>query len=275
MKTWVEGPLNTVVADFEFVPHIQWDQSSSKFYCLPLQLAVANADGEWIIPATAINYSISKRAMLVFISYGQLTLIQKIGKLKTFITWGANTVDFECLRFGLRQVGRVDLLPPAVGYDEQPLAWWRLLRKTLKFPATAMPLNLSRLYWSLFPHDRGLCLGAHDAGVDVIMTIRIIRFYIARCLNLPISGKMENSFPRLEQGIEQLDELEAEVEEEAKDEDVQAEDYDEHWDEEYDEHWDEEYDEDYDEDYDEIDVGMDSMYEDSDAEDSDFGNSDV
>jgi len=43
---------------------------------------------------------------------------------------------------------------------------------------------------------------------------------------LPISGEMENHFPRLGQGMEQLDELEAELDEEVKGEDVQAEDCD-------------------------------------------------
>jgi len=48
------------------------------------------------------------------------------------------------------------------------------------------------------------------------MTIRIIRAFFARCLGLPIPGKIDSYFPRLEQGIIQLSSLETKAVDEAK-----------------------------------------------------------
>jgi hypothetical protein len=63
MKAWTEEPLNTIVADFEFFRHTNWDKSPSEFALFPLQIAMANANGEWIVPVTSINYGLPMRAM--------------------------------------------------------------------------------------------------------------------------------------------------------------------------------------------------------------------
>ena len=60
-----------------------------------------------------------------------------------------------------------------------------------------MPLFLAHLYWSLFPEDRSFCLKAHQADVDVIMTIRVTRAFVARSIGLPLPGKIDYYFSQL------------------------------------------------------------------------------
>jgi hypothetical protein len=78
-----------------------------------------------------------------------------------------------------------------------------------------MPLFLGHLYWSLFPEDRSFCQKAHQADVDVIMTIRVTRAYVARCVGLPLPEKIDHYFSqpgwqikRQEQMLEGLQALE-------------------------------------------------------------------
>lgn len=64
MEAWLKEPLNTVVADFEFA----WacrprEDSVVELEIFPLQIAVANAHGDWVVPVTSINHDISKRAL--------------------------------------------------------------------------------------------------------------------------------------------------------------------------------------------------------------------
>jgi hypothetical protein len=49
MHAWTYEPLNTVVIDFEYTPGRSSHRRS-------LQLAIANANGEWIVPNTNINH---------------------------------------------------------------------------------------------------------------------------------------------------------------------------------------------------------------------------
>lgn len=62
MRAWVGEPLNTAIVDFEF-----WRVWTERIFpgspVKPLQLAIANADGEWIIPVSTINYNVSIRWM--------------------------------------------------------------------------------------------------------------------------------------------------------------------------------------------------------------------
>lgn len=62
MKGWTEEPLNTFVVDLNFFV-TNWDKSPSEFALFPLQIAMANANGERIVPVTLINYGLSIRAM--------------------------------------------------------------------------------------------------------------------------------------------------------------------------------------------------------------------
>jgi hypothetical protein len=81
-----------------------------------------------------------------------------------------------------------------------------------------MPLSLAHLYWSLFHVDRSFCLKAHQADVDVIMTIRVTLAYVARCLGLPLPGKINYHFSqpgrrmkKQEQMLESLHALEVDT----------------------------------------------------------------
>jgi len=42
---------------------LKWDKSPFEFALYPLQIAIANANGEWIVPVTSINYGPPIRAM--------------------------------------------------------------------------------------------------------------------------------------------------------------------------------------------------------------------
>lgn len=57
MEARLKYPLSTIVADFEYM-------AAPGFPLLPIQVAIANAYGEWIVPATTINHGISKRELL-------------------------------------------------------------------------------------------------------------------------------------------------------------------------------------------------------------------
>ena len=46
----------------------------------------------------------------------------------------------------------------------------------------------------MFPEDRKLTLGAHDAGVDVIMAYRLALAYLLQALDMPLPGKIDSFF---------------------------------------------------------------------------------
>jgi hypothetical protein len=57
MEAWLKYPSSTIVVDFEYMV-------GPGFPLLPIQIAIANAHGDWIVPATPVNYRISKREPL-------------------------------------------------------------------------------------------------------------------------------------------------------------------------------------------------------------------
>ena len=57
MEALLKYPSNTIVVDFEYMV-------GPGFPLLPIQIAMANARGDWIVPATTINHGISKRELL-------------------------------------------------------------------------------------------------------------------------------------------------------------------------------------------------------------------
>jgi hypothetical protein len=57
VEAWLKYPSNTIVVDFEYMV-------GPGFPLLPIQIAMANARGDWIVPATTINHGISKRELL-------------------------------------------------------------------------------------------------------------------------------------------------------------------------------------------------------------------
>ncbi|ENH64534.1 hypothetical protein FOC1_g10013806 [Fusarium oxysporum f. sp. cubense race 1] len=64
----------------------------------------------------------------------------------------------------------------------------------MKLDARVLSLQLSKLYETLFPEDRRLTLNAHDAGVDVTMTIRLVKAYLLRAFGMPLPGKIDFHF---------------------------------------------------------------------------------
>jgi len=57
MEAWLKYPSSIIVVDFEYMV-------GPGFPLLPIQIAMANAHGDWIVPATTINHGISKRELL-------------------------------------------------------------------------------------------------------------------------------------------------------------------------------------------------------------------
>lgn len=55
--------MNTVITDFEFFC-VQSERLFPGYSQIPLQIAIANARGDWLIPTTTINYHVSIKSML-------------------------------------------------------------------------------------------------------------------------------------------------------------------------------------------------------------------
>jgi hypothetical protein len=123
-----------------------------------------------------------------------LTIFKKHGKLEIFLDWGNNGQDYECLYHGIQKAGRLDLLPPRPKGPERPLSWWRMLRTRLNVGVSVFPLGLGHLHRMIYPELTGLFRRWHNAGVDVIMTIRLINLYFCKLRNSPIPEKLENYF---------------------------------------------------------------------------------
>jgi hypothetical protein len=67
----------------------------------------------------------------------------------------------------------------------------------MELDARVVSLQLAKLYGTLFPEDRRLTLNAHDAGVDVTMTIRLVKAYLLRPFGMPLMGKLISTSPQL------------------------------------------------------------------------------
>jgi hypothetical protein len=90
--------------------------------------------------------------------------------------------------------GRLDLLPPRPKGPECPLSWWYTLRKWLNVGASVLPLGLGHLHRIIHPEQMGPFRRWHNAGVDVMMIIRLINVYFCKLRNSPIPQKLENYF---------------------------------------------------------------------------------
>jgi hypothetical protein len=55
MDAWKTAPLNTVVADFEYNTKLLPTMKHESVF----EIALANANGDWIVPPTSINHSIA------------------------------------------------------------------------------------------------------------------------------------------------------------------------------------------------------------------------
>ncbi|KAM0262149.1 hypothetical protein ACHAQJ_001892 [Trichoderma viride] len=147
MKLWADEPLNTAVIDFEYT-------AGRKGHRKVLQMAIANALGEWIVPSTNINYGTSSEELeseidhLATGSFQSAKAIRKIydvqdesllpwrtpreianmiehystehGPIKTVLFWSPSFVDFESLTEILQLAQRDDLIPPRPRMTAQP-----------------------------------------------------------------------------------------------------------------------------------------------------------
>ena len=114
--------------------------------------------------------------------------------MKVFLEWGRTNGDYQCLKYGLRKAGRDDLWPPKRKWPERPLAWWATLKHWLGAEGCGIPLSLGRLHRLMFPEDPGLSEEWHHAGLDLSMTIRLIKYSFNKVRNTPIPGKLGSYF---------------------------------------------------------------------------------
>ncbi|WQF85094.1 hypothetical protein CDEST_10108 [Colletotrichum destructivum] len=64
----------------------------------------------------------------------------------------------------------------------------------MKLDARVLSLQLSKLHGTLFSEHWRLTLNAHDAGVDVTMTIRLVEAYLLRAFSMPLPEKIDFHF---------------------------------------------------------------------------------
>ena len=69
----------------------------------------------------------------------------------------------------------------------------------MKLNARLLSLRLGNLCGAFFPKDRRLTLDAHDAGVDVTMTIRLVKAYLLSAFGMPLPGKIDCHFSSADQ----------------------------------------------------------------------------
>ncbi|RAL16254.1 uncharacterized protein BO97DRAFT_420564 [Aspergillus homomorphus CBS 101889] len=222
LKLWSSKPKNVGVLDVEYSPLLL-----PRFGHLGVfELALANADEDWIIPCTKIDHGMSVRKLADHILslavdirseayYMALSMLkthygegdwsertsghtwaeiaqmlecytEKHGRLGKLLDWSSTNKDYLCLKYGLESVGRADLLPPEPDRSECPLSWWSSVRRSLKLDANSASLRLGKLFRRLYPEDVMLASDWHNAGSDVSMTLRIIRFFFDQ-----IQGRIE------------------------------------------------------------------------------------
>lgn len=120
--------------------------------------------------------------------------------MEVCITWARTQIDIRCLSYILKTAGAEDLLVPEWKFSDQPLGWYHTIRRQMKLDARVLSLQLSKLYGTLFPEDRRLTLNAYDAGVDVTMTIRLVKAYLLRAFSMPLPGKIDFHFSSADRG---------------------------------------------------------------------------
>ncbi|KAI8630280.1 hypothetical protein F5Y19DRAFT_464139 [Xylariaceae sp. FL1651] len=93
---------------------------------------------------------------------------QEHGPVKACITWAVTQIDIRCLSYILKTAGAEYLLISEWKFSDQPLGW--------------------------------LTLDAHDAGVDVTTTIRLVKAYLLRAFELDaekLLGLLEKATPTI------------------------------------------------------------------------------
>jgi hypothetical protein len=130
-------------------------------------------------------------------------------------------------------------MPPQSKRGECPLQWWCDIRRNLGLSGSSFPLQLGVLHRILFPERLALSKKWHDPGVDVTMTMQIIKAYFDRTKMRAIPGKIDYYFSPQKNDVDEED---------------GDEDRDEDWDEDGDEDDDDNFDDNFNGNFDEEDV---------------------
>ena len=80
-----------------------------------------------------------------------------------------------------------------------PHSWWSSVRRVLRLDAKSFPLGLGQLYKLVFPGDADFALRAHEAGVDVQITVCLIGEYFARSKQQLVYWRIDKFFTRFTQ----------------------------------------------------------------------------
>ena len=208
-KRWKERPKTVAVCDIEGTSMRL--QPTSESHLNVFQVAVRNADGDWIIEPTIIHHHVSKHDLhdhnkdalrygrnftkfygeiddteakgigsrtATWSSIGQEleTYTTKFGKLDTWLEWSSTGCDWLGFYAGLASVGYDHLLPPQPNFTHSPLQWWRKIRKIFPIDLKGLRLSLGNLFEILFPEDTHLLSQVHYAGADVRMLSKILQY---------------------------------------------------------------------------------------------------
>lgn len=96
-------------------------------------------------------------------------------------------------------------MPPQSKRGECPLQWWCDIRRNLGLSGSSFPLQLGVLHRILFPERLALSKKWHDPGVDVTMTMQIIKAYFDRTKMGAIPGKIDYYFSPQKNDVDEED----------------------------------------------------------------------
>lgn len=219
-RRWVQQPKNVAICDIEACSGGRMMSPLNVF-----EVAIANAEGQWIIPPTIIHHQMTKRELFAanveslrneaaFSKFygdadeteargmGERTAtwrelgqeleayLKREGAIVTWCDWSHSNFDWRGLYTGLASVGFEQLLPPEPSEKYRPLLWWRKIRNALGLHE--LSLNQGNLFEILYPEDTELLSQAHYAGPDVRMLRKILQYLFSGLENSPIPRKIEN-----------------------------------------------------------------------------------
>ncbi len=221
-QKWNKSPKTVVICDIEAIC-----TSYSISHIDVFEIAMMNAEGDWIIPPTAINHHLSKSdllsrgssyipyKMLISRYYGEINkkeakgisernatwkeigkqfqaYVKKHGKIDTWLEWSNNCIDYRGVYAGLTSIGYEHLLPPLPSLEFRPLPCFRKIKKALGLDG--LSLAQGNLFEILYPEDCKLLSRAHRAGPDVQMLRKILQYLFNTLDGIALPGNIEKYF---------------------------------------------------------------------------------